>query len=408
MTNPPLEAGRVGPDSIPDRIEARGLVLIFAFWTFYGGAMSASALIARTEGASDYTAGAMIVFLFLGAYAWAFLTLPLLHLMRRLDLTGEPRWLTFAGLLVSGLVLSLAVSIVVALSTLELLHDSGWLRGRLATPGGTWVMVRYRFPQDLLACMLLLTAGLARDYFLRYQTRLAEANLLRSQLAEARLQVLLSQLNPHFLFNTLNAVAALVRTDPRGVRRMIALLSDMLRETLNGAEHEVPLVRELDLLRRYLAIMEIRFGGRLETRIDVDNDVLNALVPHLILQPLVENSIKHGVGPRSDAGRIDISARREGDELVLSVRDSGLGSIEREDEFAVHPDRGSGFGLRQTRERLWALYEGRGQLDLRSVENAGTVAEVRFPFHSERQPTFPADLQSVDPAATPSPVELIR
>src|SRR5690606_29903368 len=147
------------------------------------------------------------------------------------------------------------------------------------------------------------------EYFLRYRARQAEANALRAQLVESRLEMLRAQLNPHFLFNTLNAVSALVAKDPKGVRRMIELLSEMLRHTLDGpSDPEVTVAEELEMLERYLDILEIRFAGRLQTRIVTDPEVRDALVPNLILQPLAENAMKHGVGRNGGHGRIEVEA----------------------------------------------------------------------------------------------------
>jgi LytS/YehU family sensor histidine kinase len=291
------------------------------------------------------------------------------------------------GLLVFGVVFSGLLSLALGFTSWVVLYDM--LDGRLASSHGPWTMTRYRLPYDLLACYLVLTAGVARDYFLRYRSRLAEATLLRTALAEARLQVIRAQLNPHFLFNTLNAVAALVQTDPRGVRRMIALLSDMLRQTLDGAgDPEVPLERELDLLRSYLDIMEIRFRGRVETRVVAEPDVQRAFVPHFVLQPLVENAMKHGIGRGSDPGRVEITAARRGDELLLTVRDSGAGQPAHAPFVANHIqvdglDGQGGFGLRHTRERLYQLYGDDARLEL-TLDGGGTVAEVRLPYHLGR------------------------
>jgi len=327
----------------------------------------------------------------IGAYAWAALTVPLFLLTQRLSPTGDQgtwRGLRVAGLLVFGVAFSGLMSLALGFTSWVVLYDM--LDGNLASSQGPWAMTRYRLMHDLLACNLVLTAGVALDFFLRYRSRLAEATLLRTALAEARLQVLRAQLNPHFLFNTLNAVAALVQTDPRGVRRMIALLSDMLRRTLDGAaEPEVPLERELDLLRGYLEIMEIRFRGRVETRVVAELGVQEAFVPHFVLQPLVENAMKHGIGRGSDPGLVEITAARRGDELVLTVRDSGDGRPAPFAAKAPHEDRldgHGGFGLRHTRERLYQLYGDDAHLELKSLKGGGTVAEVRLPYHFGRVP----------------------
>ena len=376
------------------RIGWRGLALILAFWTIFGGVMAGSLFLSGLPRSGEATPLAVFGFALLGAYSWAALTVPLFLLTQRLNLTGDQgTWRAFrvAGLLVGGLVFSGLMSLALGFASWLALGDM--LDGRLASAQGPWVMTRYRLTYDLLACYLILTAGVARDYFLRYRSRLAEATLLRSQLAEARLQVLRTQLNPHFLFNTLNAVAALVQTDPRGVRRMIALLSDMLRQTLDGAaEPEVPLEQELELLSRYLEIMEIRFRGRVEARVAAEPDVRRAFVPHLVLQPLVENAMKHGIGRGSAPGLVEVTAARRGEELVLTVRDSGCGRPVVDSGPAdvgdgdVGPDGHGGFGLRHTRERLQQLYGDEAALELRPVEGGGTVAEVRLPCHFGRMP----------------------
>ena len=379
------------------RVGWRGFALILVFWTFFGGVMSTSLFLGGLPRSGDATPAALVAFTFLGAYTWAALTLPLFHLTRRLNLTGDQgswRVLRVAGLLVLGSLFAVSVSIALAFTTVWALRSLDLLGGRFASAEGPWVITRYRLTHDLLACHLVLAAGVARDYFLRYRSRLAEATLLRSQLAEARLQVLRTQLNPHFLFNTLNAVAAMVQTDPRGVRRMIALLSDLLRQTLDGAsEQEVPLDRELDMLRRYLEIMEIRFRGRCETRIELDPGVRSALVPQLVLQPLVENAMKHGIGHAAGTGYVEVSAARQGGELVLSVRDSGPEGRARGGEVDLHAagDDGfhGGFGLRHTRERLRQLYGHAGRLVLTRAEDGGTTAEVRLPYRTAASPSPP-------------------
>jgi two-component system, LytTR family, sensor kinase len=208
---------------------------------------------------------------------------------------------------------------------------------------------------------------------------------LQAQLADARLAALRTQLNPHFLFNTLHAVSALVERDPRGVRRMIARLSELLRTTLDGAdEQEVPLEQELTFTHRYLEIMQIRFQGRLSIESQVEPAVLDALVPNLILQPLVENAIKHGVSKIDVEGRIQIQARRDGERLVLCVRDNGPRASESVLRAA------EGIGLRNTRERLLELYGSEQSFTLRGAEDGGVVAEVIIPFHKR------ADVRSMN------------
>jgi two-component system, LytTR family, sensor kinase len=205
----------------------------------------------------------------------------------------------------------------------------------------------------------------------------AQSAELQAQLAEARLNVLRARLNPHFLFNTLNAVSALVAKDPRGVRDMIALLSELLRHALSETtEQEIPLRDELRLMRLYLEILEIRYQGQLRTAIIADADVQDALVPNLILQPLVENAMKHGIDRAGGHGVIEVRARRDGDSLILVVHDTGQG-----DDPAPPPHVG-GVGLRLTRDRLAEMYGSGQQLELVPVAGGGMCASITLPYHT--------------------------
>jgi LytS/YehU family sensor histidine kinase len=234
--------------------------------------------------------------------------------------------------------------------------------------------------------LVVLAAGLARNYVVRNRARLDEARRvqaesaeLHAQLADARLNALRAQLNPHFLFNTLNAISTLVEEDPRGVRRMIARLGDLLRHTLDeGAEQEIPLARELAMLRRYLDIMEVRFQGKLEVSIESEKSLDDALVPNLVLQPLVENAFRHGLALIQNVGRVNVRAVRNDGDLVLTVSDNGRGPAWEMRE---------GVGLTNSRARLTQLYGTRHSLTLRAGEGGGAVVEVRVPYHttSERR-----------------------
>jgi LytS/YehU family sensor histidine kinase len=224
-------------------------------------------------------------------------------------------------------------------------------------------------------------AGFARIYYLQKKERQAEAErlearaeALEAQLTEARLEALRRQLNPHFLFNTLHAVSTLVDRDPAGVRRMIARLSELLRHVLDEeAPQEVPLSDELDFLDDYLEIQSIRFQGALDTCLDVPPALHDARVPHLILQPVVENAIKHGASQVRGVGRIELRARRDDDRLVLTVTDNGPG---------LPPDQEEGVGLRNVRARLEALYGVEQAVRLTSAPEGGTRATLELPHHT--------------------------
>jgi two-component system, LytTR family, sensor kinase len=189
---------------------------------------------------------------------------------------------------------------------------------------------------------------------------------------EARLAALRAQLNPHFLFNSLNAVGVLIRDrDPDTASRVIEELGAMLHELLKAdAAHEITLAEELAFLDRYLAVEQIRFSDRLRPTFDVDANTLGAAVPHLVLQPLVENALRHGIARRADAGHVHVAGHRVGDDLVLAVTDDGPGVVSTK----------SGVGLSNIRARLATLHGRRGQLDLVSPPGGGTVATVRLPY----------------------------
>ncbi len=202
---------------------------------------------------------------------------------------------------------------------------------------------------------------------------------LQAQLARARLQALEMQLHPHFLFNTLNAISALMDEDVGSSRKMITLLSELLRLTLDTLdEQEVTVRKETAFIERYLEIQQIRFRGRLEAEIEVDAPAWDALVPTLIIQPLVENAVKHGAPKNGKTARIRIEIRRRGGSLVIRVADNGPGLPEC-GEAGLKP----GIGLRNTRERLGQLYGAGDHLVLTRSEEGGLAAVVTVPFYRE-------------------------
>jgi two-component system LytT family sensor kinase len=213
-------------------------------------------------------------------------------------------------------------------------------------------------------------------YFAQARERETQAARLAAQLAEARLSALRMQLNPHFLFNSLNAITVLVRdgnTDAAG--RMLELLSDVLRQVLRTeSTHETTLAAELEFLERYLAIEQVRFSDRLRPRVEIEPGIGGAAVPRFLLQPLVENALRHGIARRADAGVLQVRARREGFDLVLTVEDDGPG-------LAPASAGAGGVGLANTRARLAALYGERASLEIADAAGGGVVATVRLPYH---------------------------
>ena len=216
----------------------------------------------------------------------------------------------------------------------------------------------------------------ALAYMAQARERQIQTARLTAQLAEARLGALRMQLNPHFLFNSLNAIAVLVRDrNTAAASRMLELLSDVLRQVLRAeGSHETPLSTELDFLERYLAIEQVRFSDRLRPRVEVDAAIRRAAVPRFILQPLVENALRHGIARRADAGLLEVTAQRDGDTLVLTVRDDGPG-------LGPAGPSATGVGLANTRARLAALYGDRATLEIANAAGAGVLVSIRLPYH---------------------------
>ena len=341
---------------------------VLAFWTLLALISTAGReLDPRVPGLPSRVTAAVVNAMYVEYALWAVLTLPILWLTSRYSIEG--------GLRVGRLLLFIALGVVIALAMdAVLLQAREWFlepapRFRRRPPP---TLVGLGMIDDLMVYFAVAGAGVARDYFLRYRARQEETAVLQAQLAEARLDALRSQLNPHFLFNTLNAISALVERDPRGTRRMIARLSELLRYTLDeSTETEVPLRRELDLLEEYIELMQIRFQGKLDVAIRVDAEAADALVPNLILQPIVENAIKHGVG-RAGGGRIAIGALRAGSLLEVVVTDSGPGPTGGDE----------GVGVRNTNARLAGLYGPEHRLVLRANPAGGTDAVLTMPFHT--------------------------
>lgn len=220
----------------------------------------------------------------------------------------------------------------------------------------------------------------ARDYARDAQEHRVRAAQLETGVAEARLQALTLQLRPHFLFNTLNAIAELIHEDPAAAERMVGRLADLLRRTLEtGGSAEVPLATELELVDRYLDIQAVRFQDRLRVRWDVASEAREARVPAMILLPLVENAVRHGVSARPGPGEVGIRARREADTLRLEVWDDGPGLA-----GAGGSGPRQGIGLANTRARLAQLYGAAQRIELLDGAAVGLVVRVSLPFRTER------------------------
>jgi hypothetical protein len=235
-----------------------------------------------------------------------------------------------------------------------------------------------RVAPDVLIYLMAMSACVAFAHFRKSQERERRAIELEASLAQAKLQALRMQINPHFLFNTLNAISTLVHTNPQTADDMITDLSELFRASLeSSSEHEISLSRELELLQRYLGIEQRRFGERLKVEQIIDPEILQGKVPTLILQPLVENAIRHGVERLADVGIITIRAARAGSQIKLSVSDNGKNSF---NDAALTENR-QGIGLANTRARLQQLYGKEQSFTVSNGELGGWMVEIKIPFN---------------------------
>ena len=369
----------------------REIATIIAFWAAFALLQFANRLfdaMAR-PGPTTFQSGWLIVPV-IDSICWALLTAPLFWLAARYStdrISRRHQLLVFTAV---GIVVVLLVG-VLGTETRSIFGSSP--SGNRGGRGNRQPPFWFGILNALVIYFGVIAAGIARAYSVRYRARREQTVQLERQLAEARLDALRRQLDPHFLFNTLNVISSLVERDPRGVRRMISRLGGLLRFSIEGANTpEITLRQELSLLEQYLDIMQVRFQGRLDVDIQVDASAMDALVPNFVLQPLVENAVMHGVSKVEGTGRIELRARCVGDDIVITVRDNGPGL-----DPAVGPDgtarltpsgngtlpSGGGVGLTNTRARLEQLYGAEQRLSLRRVSpEGGTVAEVVLPYHT--------------------------
>ncbi len=306
-------------------------------------------------------------------YSWALLTPAILWLARRFPLEGAT-WMR-----------SVPVHLV-GVFVCTLLHCAMVIAGRFAvyswwgTWKGDWLMqfqemfFRY-FDWEMMTYWTIVGLGHALRYHYEAQDRALTASKLETRLVEAQLQTLQRQLQPHFLFNTLNTVSALMHRDVEAADRMLAQLGDLLRLSFETVDvQEVSLAQELDFLRKYVAIEQARFRERLHVTFEVDPAAHECLVPNLLLQPLVENAIRHGIGPRVEPGHVLVRAARVGDRLELEVRDDGVGV-----PHSAMADLAHGVGWSNTRSRLAHLYGARHRFTLGRPAGGGLSVTIVIP-----------------------------
>ncbi|HUR20704.1 MAG TPA: sensor histidine kinase [Vicinamibacterales bacterium] len=307
-------------------------------------------------------------------YAWALLTPAILALTRRFPF-DRARWKISIPIHIAGVIVAVSLHVAMAVAT------------RMATyyvigeSLDSWrheaqEMFILNFDWEMMTYWTIVGVGTAIRYMLEARAKELSAAQLETRLVEARLHTLQRQMQPHFLFNTLNTISALMHRDVEAADAMIARLSDLLRMSLQRVGvQEVALKEELDFLSKYLEIEQTRFRDRLTVVFDVQADTLDALVPNLLLQPLVENAIKHGIGPRPTPGQIAVRARINGAMLELDVQDNGVGL-----SAARLTDFNRGVGLSNTRSRLDHLYGSLHRFEFRQPAEGGLLVCIAIPM----------------------------
>ncbi|HWT00370.1 MAG TPA: histidine kinase [Pyrinomonadaceae bacterium] len=348
--------------------------LIAAGWTLFGLFFAVQSIAVRAYDGRPLRVGEALSAWLLCAYLWLALTPLVLRLARRFPIERRSWRRNLPAHVAAAVLLSL-------LQLAAYVTIASWL-GKI--PANRSFFESFRgffvgdFHFDLLTYGAIVGLVHALDYYRKYRERELRASQLETKLAQAQLDALRMQLHPHFLFNTLNSISVLMAEDVRAARRMLARLSDLLRTSLEEAgAHEVALHQELEFLESYLEIEQTRFQDRLTVRMEIDPAALDARVPNLILQPLVENAIRHGIAPRARAGTVEIRAARENGAVRLAVADdgAGLGSARPEDLM-------KGIGLSNTRSRLEQLYGAAHRFEMREREGGGLEVSIEIPFRS--------------------------
>jgi two-component system, LytTR family, sensor kinase len=339
----------------------------FLCWTLYGALNAVGSLTFLLSVGAKTTFSLIILYNLAHAYLWAAASPPLFALARRFSFDREHWRVTLAV----HAIVSLALTSCIA----GLLIGWRYIIG-LVTPDIPFVadLVDVLF-HNLPFCFAIMAVAHAVEYYARFRERQVESSRLETRLAQAQLEILRSQLDPHFLFNTLNSIATLTQKDPESAECMTLQLAALLRVSLdaNGSQ-EVPLQQELRFLQSYLDIQQTRFRDRLTVHMTVDPEVHSVLVPSMILQPLVENAIRHGIAKSATPGCLLISASKDGDSVIIEIMDNGMG-MESSAQSGLE-----GFGLRNTRARLEQIYGDRHLFRIESSPGAGCRVRLSLPI----------------------------
>lgn len=340
------------------------------FWTLVGLAFASQFYLSSTLVGRSVSWGQAITYSLADWYVWAVLSVPILAFARRFPPESGAR--------IRRALLHLGAALVASLCYVALRALVGQLHSLLIDEPVTFLeifrpLLVKTFPFNLLIYGVIIAVSHSIDYYRKYHERTVHNLELEKHLTDARLQALLRQLKPHFLFNTLNGIASLMHSDVNAADKMLVRLGELLRITMSHRGQPLtPLAEEISFIEKYLEIERIRFRDRLSVEFEIDPAALKIDVPSLILQPLVENAIRHGIEPHARAGRLVLSARRLPDSVELAVRDNGAGQ-------PVAGFTRVGIGIGNTRARLEELYGDRHRFELANHPEGGLVVRVTIP-----------------------------
>ena len=367
-----IEQVTPAPDHPPDRPRKLPLLGVLVAWTLWGAwSAQQSMLVAILSGQSAPARTTPLSVTIISASFWAAVTPVIMLLTRRIR----------ARTRLTSRRIALHIGAFLGIHTLDV--TVYWLTVARLTPLERPYLPMYfslvTFNALAYGVVAALITALDGQEILR--SRQTRESQLEAQLALAQFHALRAQLHPHFLFNALNAVSSLIHNDPKRADTLLSRISELLRTAIaTASQAEIPLADEMEFNTRYLDVERLRYGDRLDVHIEMARETFDALVPNMLLQPLIENAVRHGVAPHAGSGRVDVKAIRQGERLCISVRDTGTGF-----DAEANPDSElilthTGVGLSNTRARLRKLYGDAQELLLLNVEG-GFEVRVTVPFH---------------------------
>jgi two-component system LytT family sensor kinase len=349
-------------------------IAIWAVWTLFGFFFASQFALQNQLSRNPVSFWQILLWQMVSGYVWFALSPLIIYLARKFPFETGKWKKSLPVHLAAGVLIALFQQVIDTFMLTRLGYPPN--RQFASFPEAYQFFVYINLHLSILIYWGVVGIKSAFSYYQKYRERELQTSQLEARLATSRLQVLKMQLHPHFLFNTLNAISELIHKDPDAAEQMIGDLSDLLRMSFEKLEvQEISLKQELEFLRKYLEIEQMRFQERLKVEMRIAPETLDACVPNMILQPLVENAIKHGLAPRSEGGKIEIGATRNNGSLRLTVSDNGIG-VPFGDTKNLH----EGVGLSNTRRRLRHLYGDKHKFDLETAGKNGFIVNLTIPY----------------------------